>query len=301
MKEVIYLDSFDLSKCHFSSKLAITIGAFDGIHLGHMKIFNALINNNDGLSKAVITFTNHPDYSLKKRDDFGLINNESEKIRIFDKIGFDYVIFLDKMFLDLDYNEFNCFLFKINTEVIYLGKDFVYGKGGKGNINTLNNLFKVCVIEDYYYNGNRLSSTLIRNLLSSGNIKELNELLVEPFSISGVVTHGKEIGRSIGFKTANIDYSNKFRLLKHGVYFCIACIDEKEYKAICNFGIKPTIDSNNLPVLEIHILDFDQDIYGKDIKIILKEFHRDEIKFNSLEELKAQINDDVSCLRMVEL
>ena len=294
MIKYLYLnDKSNFDFCMEIDKGSCTIGAFDGIHLGHLKIFNELINNSEGYKKIIITFSNHPDYSLNKRDDFGLINSNEEKIEIFNELGFDYAIFLDNMFLEYDYSNFNKLLKKLNIQKIFLGNDFHYGKNGIGDINTLKKDFLVSIVSDYYYNDKRLSSTLIRLLLIEGKIKELNKLLVKPFSIEGTIKSGNKIGRTIGFKTANIDYSNKFRLLKYGVYSCNVIVNNKTYNGLANYGNYPTVNVNNKPILEVYIIDFDKDLYGEKIIVIFRDYIREEKKFDSLEELKMQIKKDI--------
>ena len=144
------------------------------------------------------------------------------------------------------------------------------------------------------YKNDYISSTRIRNLLEEGNINDINEMLGRSFSFTGVVEHGKALGHTIGFPTVNIYPDSKLLLPKFGVYESNVIVEGKSYKGITNIGIRPTLDDGEKPSLETYILDFDKDIYGQEIKLELINFIREEKKFASVDELKAQIADDIS-------
>ena len=270
----------------------VTIGAYDGIHEGHIKVINDLINNKENKT-AVMTFLVHPDIYLKKREDVGYILTKKEKEEFFSKTGVDYLIYLDNELLKLTFLEFNEYLKKLNVKKIVVGSDFRYGKDGIGNIETLKEDFKVDSIVLVKENNEKLSSSLVRDALKQGNIKLVNKILKHDFVISEQVLHGDRIGTVLGFKTDNLEPHEKYHDLRFGVYKVMVRIDNKEYLGIANFGYNPTIKKNSVPRLEVHIFNYDNDLYGKYIDVIFIDFIRDEKLFNSKEELIKQIKEDI--------
>ena len=265
--------------------LDVTIGAYDGIHAGHIKVINDLIKNKQNKT-AVMTFLVHPDI-------VGSILTKDEKEAFFSKLGIDYLIYLDNELLKLTYQEFNLYLKKLNVKKIVVGADFRYGKDGLGNIDTLKDNFNVDVITLVKEKSVKLSSSLVRDALKQGDIKEVNKVLKHDFVISGQVLHGDRIGTVLGFKTANLEPHEKYHDLRFGVYKVKVRIDDKEYLGIANFGYNPTIKKNSVPRLETHIFNYDNDLYGKYIDVIFIDFIRDEILFYSKEELIKQIEEDI--------
>lgn len=272
--------------------LDVTIGAYDGIHEGHLKVINELINHKEHKT-AVMTFLVHPDIYLKKREDVGSILTKIEKEEFFKKIGIDYLIYLDNELLKLTFAEFNQYLKKLNVKRIVVGIDFRYGKDGLGSIDTLKDDFRTEGVPLIKEHDEKLSSSLVRNALKEGNIKEVNRILKHDFIISGQVLHGDRIGTVLGFKTANLEPHEKYHDLRFGVYKVKVIIDNKEYLGISNFGYNPTIKKNSVPRLETHIFNYDNDLYGKYIDVIFIDFIRDEKFFNSKEELINQIKEDI--------
>lgn len=285
--------NFNVHETYHFDPLAVTIGAFDGIHLGHIALIKTLMNQNKDLKKAVITFETHPDYTLNKRLNYGVVNTIEEKARIFETLKVDYMIILPNDILSLSYNEFNSLLSGINVKTVVTGKDFRYGYQGEGNTQTLKQSFNVIVVEDVNYHGKRISSSDLRLLLSLGNIEEINKLMQEPFKITGIVIHGSGIGTSLGFSTANVEIGCKYYDIRHGVYLCSIIIDGQIYDGIANIGCNPTLNELKRPRLEVHILNFHQEIYEQKITIIIKRFLRDEKKFSNREELIKAITNDI--------
>ena len=272
--------------------LDVTIGAYDGLHSGHLAVIEKLLSDKKNKT-AVITFLIHPDVSLKKREDYGLLETKDEKELFFSNLGIDYLIYLDSDMLGYSYQDFNYYLKKINVKRIAVGSDFVYGKKALGNIETLKTDFDVEVVDLVKNGEEKISSNLVRTALEKGDIKKANEILEHEFSISGLVLHGDRVGTVLGFKTANLEPHEKFHDLRFGVYKVKVVIDDKEYLGISNFGYNPTIKKNSVPRLETHIFNYNVDLYGKFIKVIFIDFIRDEILFNSKEELIKQIKEDI--------
>lgn len=286
--EILYF-SFNAK---FNEPLDVTIGAYDGIHSGHIKVINDLVNNKINKT-AVMTFLIHPDIYLKKREDVGSILTNKEKEDFFSKLGVDYLIYLDNELLKLTYLEFNEYLKKLNVKRIVVGEDFHYGKDGIGNIETLKNDFLVDTISLVKENNIKLSSSIVRDALKKGDIKQVNKILKHDFVISGQVLHGDRIGTVLGFKTANLEPHEKYHDLRFGVYKVKVMIDGTEYLGIANFGYNPTIKKNSVPRLETHIFNYNNDLYGKYIDVIFIDFIRDEKLFSSKEELIKQIEEDI--------
>ncbi|MBP5551455.1 MAG: riboflavin biosynthesis protein RibF [Bacilli bacterium] len=302
--ELIYLYSNDVFKDKMSNdtNLVCTIGVFDGIHKGHKLIFGALAKEAAKFSAktVVFTFDPHPDYVLKKRENKGYLLLLDERINAFRQLGIDYccIIRCDETLVNMPYQEFNA-RFLAEMDAIVVGEDFRYGKYGQGSVKTLgevtSNLFIIPALRKE--DGSKLGSEDIRNYLIEGNIDEANKLLLKTFKMGGIVTKGNKIGSKLGIKTANIKLAENDFCIKPGVYKCNAIIDHEKHKAICNIGLNPTVGLNNTRTLEVHILDFDQDLYGKFMLVEFEEFIRDEIKFNSVEELRAQILKDIEEVR----
>ena len=288
--KVFNITKNNLNEINIPESLIVTVGAFDGIHKGHLGLFNKLISDN--YKSGIITFSYHPDYLLNKRLDNGLINNTEEKIEIFTNLGIDYLFILDNEMVELSYQEFNELLKKLNVKKIAIGRDFHYGKNGLGSSATLKDVFETEIISYITHNNEKISSTYLRSLITEGKIKELNSLLLMPFKVKGEVIHGFNIGEKIGVKTANL-INIKYQLLRHGVYYCHIELNGNKYRGIANYGVNPTFSRNLDPIFEVHIFNIDEDLYGQIIEVTLVDFMRDEIKFKNELELKNQIEDDM--------
>lgn len=297
------LDLKDLK--NFKDNSCVTIGFFDGIHVGHQSILNTLVNfgKSNNLKSVVITFDDSVLSLFKMSKNLMDIN---DKIAILDKLNVDYLIVLkvSDNFMSLCANDFkDLYLEKLNCKAVICGSDFSFAKNKEGNIKFIkeNTNYKVIEVDDVYVNNDKISSTFIRNLLLEGKISQANELLFSPFKIKSNVVNGLEIGRTIGFKTANLKIRNQCYLLKHGVYFGKVNIDNHIYKAMINVGFNPTINDNENLKIEAHILDFNKLIYNEEIELTFLKYHRDEIKFDNLESLKKQLINDLNTLKEITL
>ena len=271
------------------------IGAFDGLHKGHIELINKTkqISNNF----QIVTFNEIPkiyfNNSLKP-----LLDNKKRNI-IFKKLKPTNLIYLkfDEI-NELSSDDFIKLLsLNLKTKKIVVGKDFKFGKNRTGDINNIISFFgeeNVILLPDYLIDNEKVSSTKIRNYLDSGNIEKANKFLGRKYELSGKVIKGMKMGSKLGIPTANLKLHYELYVPKYGVYGISCKLGDKSYKGILNIGITPTvIDSKKLKI-EAHIFDFDKNIYGENIEIQLNQFIREEIKFNSPDELVKQINIDIS-------
>lgn len=282
----------------------VAIGAFDGIHKGHRELIEAAVNNakkNRGKS-IVFTFANHPLETIDISKAPKLINSREEKIHILASLGVDYLIMqpFTKKFSSMNPEEFvhKILKDKIKASEIFVGFNFSFGKGGKAKAKDLIEMGKeyqirVNEIEPVTIDGQVVSSTMIRDMIMRGDLEGTNLFLGSPFLIIGEVVHGKKLGRVLGFPTANLKILNKI-YPPFGIYGGKIFIEgeHEEREAVINIGKNPTLKPGEQSI-EVHILDFDGDIYGKKIYVRLLKFLRNEKKFGSMDELKETIKKDV--------
>lgn len=282
-------------------KTYVALGSFDGIHKGHLALINKsieLAKKNDSLS-MVYTFKNHPRTLINKKEAPKLIMNLDEKMSELKDLGVNLSVFVEftKDFMSLEPREFINNLIEIyNVKGIVVGFNYRFGYKNKGDVNFLKELtaskgIELHIIDPFTYNDEVVSSTRIRKSIADGEMEDAYNMLNRYFSLNGEVVGGKRIGRTINFPTANMDVDKKVVLPKIGVYYTNVEVDRKIYKGITSVGNNPTVNGKNITV-ETHILNFDEDIYGKKIKLYFISKIRDEKKFNSLEELKNQLVKD---------
>ncbi len=291
--------------------LVLTIGNFDGVHLGHLEIINKVkkIAKEKNIASAILTFEPHP-ISFFKSDrpkDFR-INSLAQKLKIFQDLDIDFVItlpFNQDLANVTAHNFIEEILAKsLNTKHLVVGYDFIFGKNRQGNFEFLEKeapfelsriSAKVSILEK---SEQICSSSLIRKLINSGEVFEARKFLTRNFSIQGIVTNGRKLANQLGFPTVNLTIKPHIIKPKFGVYktqITIPSLD-KTFPSITNFGIKPTIEAGLAPLYETHILNFNQDIYEKKVSVEFIDFIRDEKKFASIEELKEQIRLDVDSI-----
>ena len=280
------------------SNFAATIGNFDGVHLGHQELIDNIKQaaKKNNLKTKVITFNPYPFefFQWKKKR----ILSEFDKNDLLNKLGIDEIksIKFDEEFRNQTAEDFFInTLVKENIKFLSVGKDFKFGKDRAGDIELLNELcisnnIELHVLDDFKANTVKVSSTLVRELLAKNDFIQASKLLGRPYAISGNVIKGKSLGKRLSTPTANIDIDN-VEFCFNGVFLGRITIENKSFFCIVNFGPKPTFDDYRQS-LEAHILDFDENIYDHALSIEFLCKIRDQVKFNSVEELKIQINDD---------
>ncbi len=284
------------------SPLSLSIGMFDGVHFGHQKIINQLgeIAREKNLESAILTFWPHPRTVFNPNDDLKLLNTIEEKTYFLKKHGIQNLFLQDfsEEFRNLTGEEFirKILVEKLHVKHLIIGYDHTFGKNKSGDFNLLQQLapelgFEVQQVEAVDFGDQHISSTQIRNALNAGNVKLANEMLGYNYSISGTVIHGKKIGRTIGYPTANISIDQLKLLPKKGAYIVDVFLGERRLKGMLSIGTNPTVFGNSLSV-EVYILDFEEDIYGKEISVNFREFLHDEIKFESIEKLIERLDED---------
>lgn len=282
-----------------SEPLVTSIGGFDGIHLGHQALFKKAFDVSNAMFQ-IVTFNEIP--KIYFNNDLKPLIDQDQRSSIFEKLLPKNIIFLDfKSVNKMNAQEFCQFLeHNLQTEKLVIGKDFRFGNQRVGDVNTLINYFgedNVTLLDDFLISSEKVSTTKIRLFYAQGKIKEAEKYLGRPISYTGTVVIGKRLGSSIGFPTANVQLHNLTQLPRFGVYAVRVHIDKKTYLGCLNIGINPTVEANLDTKIEIHILEFDENIYDKDISFELIEFIRDEKKFGSIDDLTAQIQLDVDKIK----
>lgn len=284
-------------------KTIVTIGTFDGVHVGHKKIIEKLTQNNANskFESVILTFFPHPRIVLQKKSDIKLINTIDEKILLLEKTGLDNLIIhpFDKKFAALTAEEFvkTILVDQLNIQKIIIGHDHRFGVNRSANIDDLilygsKYGFEVEQISAKEIDEISVSSTKIRNAIGNGNVALANEYLGYPYFFSGEIIKGKQLGRTIGFPTANLVVAADYKLIpKIGVYIVSSFFNNASIYGMMNIGTNPTFGGENLSI-EIHFLDFDASLYEQKMEITVLEKIRDEQKFESIEALKIQIEKD---------
>jgi len=267
------------------------IGNFDGVHLGHQKLIDECKRHN--YKSAVLTFYPHPSVFLKKIPNYPLITPLEIKTDILSRLGIDYLIVIEfnLEMASMPKDEFIEKMKFMNIKSCVCGYDFTFGKMAEGTIRDLAKEFEFYEVKKYVFDDVRVSSTYIRELLSSGDVFKAKRLLGRPYSMRGRVKFGNQQGRLIGFPTANIDYKNYF-VPKTGVYFVNVKIDNVLYLGMANIGHNPTFNFKENIELEVHIFNFDDDIYDNQVEVIFINRIRDEKRFNNKDELINQLKKD---------
>ena len=286
-----------------SEKTIVTIGTFDGIHIGHQKILKDLIKTakKEGKKSVLLTFFPHPRMVLQKDNKILLLNTIEEKSGLLEKMGLDYLIIhpFSREFSRLTALDFvrDVLVNKLNTSRLIIGYDHHFGKNREGNIHQLKEYsllydFKVEEIPAQDIDDVSVSSTKIRTALKDGNLKTANNYLGYHYMLNGTVVSGKKLGGTIGFPTANLEIKEPYKLIpKTGVYIIKTHINTVLYTGIMNIGFNPTVLGKH-QTIEAHLFDFNEDLYGKEIMIEFIYFLREEHKFESVKELVVQLNID---------
>ena len=284
-------------------KTAVVLGNFDGLHIGHMMLINALAeykNKNPDILSCIWTFSEHTLNILKGNFILEYITTNDEKAEILKNHNVDLLIFQDFNYVrHMTYQEFTqkVLIDYLNAEYVICGYNFRFGKNGDGNAEKLQEILsreniKTDVISPVVCDGQVVSSSFIRTLIKIGDMERVKNFLGRPFSINFPVVYGKQIGRKIGVPTINQMFPNGHIIPACGVYACTCEVMGNTYDALTNIGVRPTVNGDCLNS-ETHIINFNGDLYNRNIKVNFHKKLRDEIKFGSLDELKAQIQKDL--------
>jgi len=281
----------------------ITIGTFDGVHEGHKKIIDALISEARSVKgeSVIITFHPHPRKIVNPNEHLQLINTLPEKIELLKKTGIDHLVIVpfNEQFAGqtaIEYIE-KFLISKFHPHTIIIGYDHHFGKGRKGNFMLLAEKadyynYRLLEIPKYILQEVAVSSTQIRKALLESNVEEANKLLGYHFFFEGVVIRGDQLGRKLGYPTANLEYTDTDKIhIGHGVYAAYTEVDGIMYKGMLSVGDRPTLQNSNVRV-EINVFDFNREIYGEVIRVQVKKYLRKQEKYPSLEQLKKQLAID---------
>ena len=284
----------------------VTIGTFDGVHLGHREVISELkrISKLSGGESVIFTFDPHPRIVISPEEDsLRLLSTIDEKIDLIGKLGIDHLVIypFDKEFSRLSYEDFvrGILVTKMKISSLVVGYDHRFGQGRKGDFSSLELLsrslnFNVEQLSEFLIDNQVVSSTKIRSSLEAGDILKANHYLGYPYSISGRVIAGKQLGRKLGFPTANIEAFDHHKLIPgDGVYAVVVNTKGKQYNGMLNIGIRPTVNLNaDHKSIEVHIFDFDADIYNSEVTLFFMDKIRDEQKFENIDLLQEQLFKD---------
>ena len=282
-----------------TSNNCISIGNFDGMHKGHIELVKETVRiaKENNLVPTVLTFDQMPEEYFKANDFFRLMEM-SDKYKVFERLGVEqvFVIPFDKSFSEINENVFikEILIEKLSLKYLIVGKDFKFGYKRMGNIELLQKYselggYNLLSLDLVKISSDKISSRDIRILIKNGKIKEANQLLAVPFSLSGKVIHGEKRGRRLGYPTANIEIYKSYPI--NGIFLVNILFEDKKLFGLASWGNKPTFSGID-HVLEVNILDFESDIYGKQLKVIFIDKIRDQIKFDNQDELIEQMNKD---------
>jgi len=287
---------------NISRPTVLTLGVFDGLHLGHQRIMQTVVERAKAANAVAtaITFDPHPRAVLHPESAPPLLQTLDQRLANFEVLGIEQAIVIP-FSLEFSRQPARDFLAdiireRLHAHEVYLGKGFAFGKDRGGNIELLRTLsgelgFIADEVDEVRLRGRRISSSAIRRLLDEGRVNLARRMLGRPYGVEGVVIHGNHRGRTIGFPTANLKPQNRV-VPRYGVYATATLIDGVWRRSITNIGVRPTFESDSEPSIETHIFDFDGDLYGDVLRVRFLRRIRDEKKFSGIDELKAQIECD---------
>ena len=284
--------------------LALAIGNFDGMHLGHQALLRRLIETAklQNLKSAVMTFEPHPREFFTPEQAPSRLASLREKLELFAEAGVEYVYVchFNQRFAKVSAEAFMQDILRkaMNVKAILVGEDFRFGAGRKGSVTDFQAAgFQLVSLPDVMLDGKRVSSTAVRVALANGNLDEAAAQLGRPYSISGKVVHGDKLGRELGYPTANVHMRHD-RPPLFGVYAVkLEGLGATQLLGVANLGVRPTVKHNDRPKLEVHLFDFDQDIYGQHVRVHFLHKIRDEMKFADLDTLKQWMKADEQAAR----
>lgn len=298
-----------LDQLNIAEKTSVALGNFDGIHVGHREIFRAALDaaRDRGLKSLCFTFSNHPFNFILRRDDSDpdavkLICTEDEKIELIEDMGFDILanVPFDEHIMKMQAHDFfnDIVKDKLNAGFVSVGFNYTYGARATGRPDTLRRECEaagigVSIHDAVIVDGDVVSSTLIREMIATGNMEMTAKLLGRPYSFTGTVKHGRRLGSLMGIPTINIPAPDRQMLPPNGVYFSRILIDGETFISVSNIGVNPTVnDDSRRKTIETNIFDYNDDAYGREVTVYFDHFSRGERKFRNKEELFAQIARD---------
>lgn len=287
-----------------SQRTVVTIGTFDGVHLGHRKIIKRIndVAQEKKLSSTLLTFFPHPRMVLQQKHDLKLINTIDERISLLSETGLKNLVIepFTKKLSRLEAKSYveEYLINYLNAAVVIVGYDHHFGRNRKANIDDLKEFgltynFQVEEISKQDIDDVAISSSKIRKAIENGDLELANTFLTKPFVLSGKVVKGKQLGKSLGYPTANLHIKEDYKIIpKNGVYIVKSVVGQQTYYGMMNIGHNPTVNDGNYKTIETYFFDFNQDIYSKHLRIQVLKRIRDEIKFDSLENLKIAMKND---------
>ncbi len=318
-KFLISYTNFEDDSLIYKEDSIVTVGTFDGLHLGHKKILNTLVSKGDELKlrKVVVTFEPHPRLVLKnKRKEIKLLTTVEEKLEYFQESGIDIVFILNftEEFAKTSPTDFlkGYLIDRIGLKYLIIGYDHTFGKNREGNLETVKLLsekynFIYHRVDEFRINNEIVSSTIIRNLIINNEIEKASTFLGRNYSITGKVVYGERRGQKLGFPTANIKVIDENKLIPYGgVYAVKVFYKNQEFLGMMNIGFRPTVNKNvsyqpeQQKFIEVHILNFDKNIYDEIIKVEFIKFIRNEKKFDSIENLIEQLKADKKTIELLK-
>ena len=298
---MIVISDYDQFRMDPHEKVSCAFGYFDGLHLGHMKVLSAAMV--PGMKSAVMTFTNRPmNYVEGTRQEGARLMTNEEKIDLLGKMGFDYLFMFEfnEQIMNTSKEDFiRDFMCRFGIRRAVCGSDYTFGKGREGNSSNIGELcapygIEVEIVDDVYFLDCLISSTDIRNAVRSGDVISARQMLGRFYSISGTIVEGRHIGHRMGFATANIVPAPFLLVPRSGVYLTRCTLEgEKKYYSVSNIGTNPTVTDSSDVVLESHLFDCEEDLYGRSMKVEFLVRLRSEMRFSSMEELAEQISRDI--------
>lgn len=293
-----------LEEIHSSENAWVTLGIFDGVHIGHQKIIHELVSQ----AKAhrgkswLITFDPHPQEILFKKKKIDLLTLLEEKLELLKSFNLDAIVVVPftPEFAKIDPRQFVEYwlIHRLGMCTLIVGENYSFGKGRSGNVTLLKKLsaqlnFALHIQPLHFVNGDPVSSTRIRNLLLAGDVLQARQLLGRPYAIQGKVVPGEGVGRRLGFPTINLSLSDPRKLLpQNGIYAVLVYIQGRRYEGTANIGVRPTLGGSLHRIIEAYIHRFNKEIYGEMVKLEFIERIRDEKKFDDLDALIVQIRQD---------
>ena len=272
--------------------ISLCLGYFDGVHKGHLDLINKAVEAGEA---AVMTFDISPSFSLNKKPNDTVLTSLFDKVSILKSIGvkYLYVLRMSEELLVYSADDFIEHILKvINPSKIFVGEDYRFGRYASGTPEDLKEVFDTTIVPLKKIGGEKISSRVIRDLVSMGEMEKASELLSRPYTIVGLVVEGKHNGAKIGFPTANLELDYPYVLPKIGVYMGFVKLMNSKYKALICVSTHPTIMELNAPQIEVHLISYKGDLYGREIEVQFVKFMRDVIRFDSVEELTEQITKD---------